>query len=136
MAFKRKSEPESKPAAKTPASTVPDYHQIVGLGKTKIATVASRLAEIQQQMKELDEEAKDLKAIGARLLDSAKVKSVMVGDLRVTVLSGQVKKLSRKLLLKNGVDEEILEKSYELGQPWVSLKVTAKKEGEEGQEDE
>jgi hypothetical protein len=139
---KKRHVPELEPepeVMRTPAKSTtpdpPDYTAIKGLSQTKIADVAERIAELGVQAAAIKKELDDLKALGASYLLKAKVKSVMIGSLKVTQTGGQSKSLKRDLLLKNGVDIEIIEKSYAVGNAWVSLRVTDKTRGEdEGEE--
>lgn len=119
-----------------PANLPPDYSIITGLSKTKLPGIAERLASITAQVKELKKEEEELKTLGASILIKAKVKSVMVGDIRVTQTGGQSKSIKRDLLLKYGVKESVIEKATVLGQPWTSLKVTVRSSDGNGNGDE
>ncbi len=129
-------QPDAPRAAKPSSALPPDYSVITGLSKTKLPGIAQRLAEVQERLSELKREESELKDLGATLLLKAKVKSVMVGDIRVTQTGGQSHTIKRDLLLKFGVSEKVIEKATVAGTPWTSLKVTVRKPGDdvEGEE--
>lgn len=123
---KKTSKP--KPAT-TKEPDAPQYDQIVGLRKTKIEEIAVRIAEIANEMKALKDEKDNLNAAGASILLKHKIRTVMVGELRVTQYDGVNRNLSRTKLVENGVGVDVIEKSYN-ETPYSTLKVTAKKEEE------
>lgn len=109
------------------ASDVPDYSVIAGLKRTKIVELVEEFNGIRKQITLLEKRKKDLAADGSKLLIKAGVKSVMVGELRTTVLEGVSKRISGSALYKLGVSEKVIEKAT-TSTPWTSLKVTERGE--------
>lgn len=140
---KRRSLPKPKPKQETPvqprleplfkSEPAPDYRVVIGLEKSRLPWIAERLASICEHIRLLNLERVDLQQEGAGILLKAKVKTVMVDDLRVTQTAGTNKHIKRDLLLKYGVKLQVIEKAT-VGTPWTSLKVTKKKEQGEGEE--
>jgi hypothetical protein len=107
---------------------VPSFEVIAGLKRTKITDIVAEFHAIDVQMKALKERRSELAEQGAEILTKAKVKSVMVGELRVTRMDGVSTSLSRVKLFELGVKETILEKAT-VRTPWTSLRVTEKGNG-------
>lgn len=113
------------------AKEVPDYRVIAGLKRTNIAEIAARFDVVRRQLKALEKEKSELAAAGVKILAKAGVKSVMVGDLRTTIIAGTSSRISGTKLYKLGVSEKIIKKATE-ETPWTSLKVTPPKQEEAG----
>src|SRR5467141_5155940 len=67
---------------------VPEYSAIHGLRNSKITDIVQRRAAIDKEIATLKAERDDLNAEGVKLLIRSGVKTVMVGDLRVTTTDG------------------------------------------------
>jgi hypothetical protein len=124
-----KPKPQSKPHTYEPEPAPPDYTVIKGLSRTKIADISARVAEISSMMKALKEEKDELTSKGAAILIQHHIKTVMVGELRVTAYSGVSRSLSKELLVEHGVGLDVIQQSYKES-PYTTLRVTAKGEGE------
>lgn len=115
------------------AKEVPDYRVVSGLKRSDIERIATRFDVVRRQLKALEKEKSELAAAGVKILAKAGVKSVMVGDLRTTLIAGTSSRISATKLYKLGVSEKIIKKATD-ETPWTSLKVTPPKEnGEAGE---
>src|SRR5467141_2225224 len=81
---------------------VPEYSAIHGLRNSKITDIVQRRAEIDKEMSRLKVERDDLNAEGVKLLVRSGVKTVMVGDLRVTKMDGMSSRLDKQKLYQLG----------------------------------
>ena len=130
MTREKHEQPQPQPSTET----VPDYTAIVGLKRTKIVEIVDEFVSVRKQIEVLETRKKELAADGAKLLIKAGVKSVMVGELRTTVLEGMSRAtVSARKLFELGVSEKIIQKATTPGKPWTSLKVTEEGEKKEGE---
>ena len=113
-----------KPAE--PKDEIPDYKIIRGLEKSKLPVVARRLRDIDDEISALKETKKQLSDQGVTILLKAGVKSVMVGDLRVTRADGMSAQISKTRLMELGVEIGLIEKATSRT-PYTYLKVTPPK---------
>lgn len=125
---------EKEAVAVAVAQDVPSFEVIAGLKKTRLRDIVSRFHEIDLELKVLKQQRSDLAEEGATLLTKAKVKSVMVGDLRVTRKDGVSTRLSKTRLFELGVKAKTIEEAT-VRTPWTSLVVTDKSEKMEKEED-
>lgn len=126
-------------AASSSASTpVPSYSIIPGLAKPDFSSSVEELVEIQNQIRELEEKKDLLKTKIETYLIKSKVKSVMVGNVTTTRVTGTHKHIDRSALLKYGVKEETIEKAT-VEKEWSSVRLTVRKPaagGEDAHRDE
>jgi hypothetical protein len=126
---------ETKTNTPAPTATdVPDYTTIVGLKRTKIAELVEEFNDVRIQIVLLEARKKVLAAEGSKILIKVGVRSVMVNELRTTLLEGVSKRISGRKLYELGVSEELIEKATS-STPWTSLKVTEPGENRKGGEE-
>jgi hypothetical protein len=102
----------------------PAWDQIHGLTNTDIANKTRELQGTLQSIKILQEEAEAGKAEIERMLTAAKVTTVLVDDIRVTMVKGRTtRKLDTDKLLKLGVSLGIVAAATveSVGKPYVRL---------------
>jgi hypothetical protein len=113
----------------------PEWDQIVGLRKTKIADLVRRAAEILYREAELKKEYAELRDTIIPMLIKAGVKSTMVEGVRTTRVDGHSSKLNKqKLVAKHGTKVLDWLKECTDKTPTTGLKLTLPGDNEEEDE--
>lgn len=98
---------------KKPPKKIPDYKTIVGLRNTDIDRIARRHVQVRQQMKELQEEADELRDLAVDLMLRHKLANatIMIGDIKATQYTHVSVRISAEKLLELGVSQKRIDRA-------------------------